>query len=142
LKAAAIFLMKLRLSRTLIAMERRWRAVIVLEGIGLLVEIVAGAADGRAAAGVIVDAAGAVVDGLVAAGVIVDAAGLVGDDTRFSCHGFSRIQTDRKRAATRVVAFLLCQTPVAPLCKCKEELSHLGLPVEWLLVESQGVAPR
>ena len=81
MKAAAIFLMKLRLSRTLIAMERRWRAVIVLEEIGLLVEIVADAADGRAAAGVIVDAAGAV-EGLVAVGGIVDAAGLVGDDTR------------------------------------------------------------
>ena len=33
-------------------------------------------------------------------------------------------------------------TPVAPLCASKEELSHLGLPVEWLLVESQGVASR
>jgi hypothetical protein len=85
--------MKLRLSRTSIATERRWLAVIVLEGIGLLVVIEVGAADGRAVAGAIVDAAGAV-DVPAAVDGIVDAAGLVGDDTRAfatDLHGFSRI---------------------------------------------------
>jgi len=86
-------------------MERQWRAVTVLEGTDLLVEIVADAVGGRAAAGVIADAAVAV-EGLVAAGGIVDVAGLAGDDTRTFCHGFTRIHTDRTKATMRIVAFL------------------------------------
>src|ERR1700683_5678870 len=87
--------MKPRLSRTSTAMERRWLAVNVLEGIDLLVGSAADAADVRAAADGIVDAAGAV-EGPVAAGGIAVAAGLVGDDTRTFCHGFTRIYTDEK----------------------------------------------
>jgi hypothetical protein len=51
----------------------------------------------------------------------------------------------KKMGATPSVAELsgvVLPTPVAPLCASKEELSHLGLPVESLLVESQGVASR
>ena len=49
----------------------------------LRAEIVAGAAEGRAAAGGIVDVAGAVEGPAVVAGGIVDAAGRAGEDTRF-----------------------------------------------------------
>jgi hypothetical protein len=61
-----------------------------------MAEIVADAADGRAAVEETVDAAGAA-DVLVAAAGIVDAAGLAGDDTKLLCHGFTRIHTDIKR---------------------------------------------
>jgi hypothetical protein len=86
-------------------MARRLRLVaIVLAVIVRLEEIVADAADVRAAAGEIVDAAGAV-DVPVAAVGIADAAGRAGEDTRTFCHGFARIHTDRKEATARVVAF-------------------------------------
>jgi hypothetical protein len=78
-----------------------WRAAtglkaIVRAMIVRMAEIVADAADGRAAVGVIEDAAGAA-DGPVAVGAIADAAGLAGEDTRNFCHGlhgFSRIGTE------------------------------------------------
>lgn len=84
-------------------MERRWLAVNVLEAIDLLEEIVAGAADGRAAAAdVIVGAAGAVDGPVVAVDVIEGAAGLAGDGTR---NFLLRICTDRTKATARAVVF-------------------------------------
>lgn len=95
--------MKRKASRTSIATERPWvQLVIVLEEIDLLVEIVVGAADGRAAAveDGIADAAG-VVAGLAAVVVgTADAAGLAEEDTKPFCHGFTRIM----KRATLVVA--------------------------------------
>ena len=84
MKAAAIFLTKLKASRTSTAMALRMLAEAAVTGLMVIVrmaEIVAGAAGVPAAAGEIVDAAGAA-DGLVVAGAIVDVAGLVAGDTR------------------------------------------------------------
>ncbi len=117
--------MKLRVSRTSIAMERRLRsAVIVLEAIDRLAETAAGAVDGRAAAGVIADVAVAV-DGPVVADGIADVVGLVGDDTKSYCHGSSRIHTDTTRKATMgVVAFHSCAFGV-PCWTCGR-FAHAG----------------
>jgi hypothetical protein len=83
LKAAAISLMKRKASRISIATERRlWPAATGRVEIVLRGEIVAGAADGRAAAGEIVDVGGAVDARAVVAGGIADAAGRAGEDTR------------------------------------------------------------
>ena len=83
MKAAAIFLTKLKPSRTLIATA--WRTLVEaatgLMAIVRMAETVAGAAGVLAAVDAIVDAAGAA-DGLVVAVGIAGAAGLVGVDTR------------------------------------------------------------
>src|SRR5580658_521578 len=88
--------MKRKASRTLTATASRMSpAATGLTAIVRMAEIVAGAADGRAAAGGIADAAGAG-DGLVVVvDGIADVAGLVGDDTNFFAtdwHGFTRIR--------------------------------------------------